>query len=221
MSIMSLRRRRAVQGFNLIEAAIVLGIVGLVVGGIWVAATSVYANLRSKQATDNLLSIAQATRALYATSSTTTLANGTSMTATLAQAGAIPSNVLGTTPALTTDGNTVNPWGGNVAVFSTNNSTGTVSGGFQIQYTSVPSEACVDFMSRNTGTGRDVGMYHTVAVAAGAAGHTAIAGNAGNLLPGSAALQQGVLQLQPTITGFCDAAGGTPRNISFYFNLRG
>lgn len=45
---MSIRRRRAAQkGFNLIEAAIVLGIVGLVVGGIWVAATSVYANLRS------------------------------------------------------------------------------------------------------------------------------------------------------------------------------
>ncbi|MGB4102270.1 MAG: hypothetical protein WBK91_10250, partial [Alphaproteobacteria bacterium] len=71
MSVMMMRRRRAAKnkGFNLIEAAIVLGIVGLVVGGIWVAATSVYANLRSKRATDELLAVAQNVRALYATSS--------------------------------------------------------------------------------------------------------------------------------------------------------
>jgi type II secretory pathway pseudopilin PulG len=33
-----LRRRQSQQGFNLIEAAIVLGVIGLVIGGIWVGA---------------------------------------------------------------------------------------------------------------------------------------------------------------------------------------
>jgi hypothetical protein len=41
-----LRRRRSQRGFNLIEAAIVLGVIGLVIGGIWVAAASVQRNNR-------------------------------------------------------------------------------------------------------------------------------------------------------------------------------
>ena len=38
--------RKKHRGFNLIEAAIVLGVVGLVIGGIWVAAASVIQNQR-------------------------------------------------------------------------------------------------------------------------------------------------------------------------------
>lgn len=41
-----LRRRDSEQGFNLIEAAIVLGVIGLVIGGIWIAAASVQRNNR-------------------------------------------------------------------------------------------------------------------------------------------------------------------------------
>jgi hypothetical protein len=36
------------RGFNLIEAAIVLGVIGLVIGGIWVAAASVQREIRRK-----------------------------------------------------------------------------------------------------------------------------------------------------------------------------
>jgi len=38
------------HGFNLIEAAIVLGIVGLVLGGIWIAASSVMERQRESRA---------------------------------------------------------------------------------------------------------------------------------------------------------------------------
>jgi hypothetical protein len=38
--------RLSPRGFNLIEAAIVLGVIGLVVGGIWVAASTVNQNLK-------------------------------------------------------------------------------------------------------------------------------------------------------------------------------
>ena len=48
-------RRRAQSGFTLIEAAIVLAIIGLVAGGIWVAASSVYENLRTARASEQLL----------------------------------------------------------------------------------------------------------------------------------------------------------------------
>jgi hypothetical protein len=37
----------AQSGFNLIEAAIVLGAIGLVIGGIWIAASAVNRNLRN------------------------------------------------------------------------------------------------------------------------------------------------------------------------------
>jgi hypothetical protein len=46
MYICPLNRRR---GFNLIEAAIVLGVIGLVIGGIWVAAAAVTENRRKGQ----------------------------------------------------------------------------------------------------------------------------------------------------------------------------
>ncbi len=37
------------RGFNLVEAAIVLGVIGLVIGGIWVAASNVAANQRRQE----------------------------------------------------------------------------------------------------------------------------------------------------------------------------
>lgn len=217
MSLMSLRRRRAAtKGFNLIEAAIVLGIVGLVVGGIWVAATSVYANLRSKQSTDTLLSVVQGVRALFATSSSTGVANATDLTPVLAQSNVLPSNTLTALPGATTSANTVNAWGGNLAVFSTNNNNGVAQGGFQVQFTRVPSSACVDFISRNVGQGRDTGMYHVDGVAAAAAAHLAVAAGAGNLLNG-AVLTTATIADVP----ICNAVANLPVNVSFYFNLRG
>lgn len=47
--------KRTLRGFNLIEAAIVLGVVGLVIGGIWVAAAAVQSNLREADASKGLL----------------------------------------------------------------------------------------------------------------------------------------------------------------------
>lgn len=47
------------RGFNLIEAAIVLGVVGLVIGGIWVAADAVMMRMRIKQTTEGIYLIAK------------------------------------------------------------------------------------------------------------------------------------------------------------------
>src|SRR5271170_6840773 len=58
------------RGFTLTEIAIVLGIIGLILGAIWVAAAAVYTNMRTSKTTTELLDIVQNMRAMYATSGT-------------------------------------------------------------------------------------------------------------------------------------------------------
>lgn len=59
------------RGFNLIEAAIVLGIIGLVIGGIWIAATAVSERQKISEAI-NVLSLARdKLKSLVAASSAT------------------------------------------------------------------------------------------------------------------------------------------------------
>ncbi len=214
MSLMMTRRRRATnKGFNLIEAAIVLGIVGLVVGGIWVAATSVYANLRSKRATDELLGIAQSVRALFATSTVTGL-GAVDMTPQMAQANVLPRDTMTQTAALTTSANTANPWaGGNISVGSFN-AAGTQ---FYITFSNVPSAPCVDFVSRNTGPARDSGLL-SVSGAVGTSGAVLAVPAAGTAMP-VAGTPLGLAAIQAAAV--CNSAAAGLVNISFIFTLRG
>ena len=53
------------KGFNLIEAAIVLGVVGLIIGGIWVAAASVMQKHRAQQTLDGFFFIGEKIKAAY------------------------------------------------------------------------------------------------------------------------------------------------------------
>src|ERR1700733_12022724 len=62
--------RQTKRGFTLTEIAIVLGIIGLILGAIWVAAAAVYTNMRTSKTTTELLDIVQNVRAMYATSGT-------------------------------------------------------------------------------------------------------------------------------------------------------
>jgi prepilin-type N-terminal cleavage/methylation domain-containing protein len=59
------------KAFTLTEIAIVLGIIGLILGAIWAAASTVYGNLKANGAQQGILAAAQAVRSLYATSANT------------------------------------------------------------------------------------------------------------------------------------------------------
>lgn len=48
------------RAFSLIEASIVLGVVGLIIGGIWVAAAAVNENMKWRQTEDGLTLYIQA-----------------------------------------------------------------------------------------------------------------------------------------------------------------
>lgn len=154
------RRKVQIKGFTLTEAAIVLGIVGLILGAIWVAAASVYSNLRVKQTSEELLQVAQAVRSLYATSTTVDPA----ITAVnVARAGGFPSDMLDNPNNPTT---VRDVWGGDVTM-AANTINGVANAGFTIAFSSVPQSACVQLVLRNSGVGRDSGLVGITNAVAG------------------------------------------------------
>lgn len=143
--------RRPLGGFTLTEAAIVLGIVGLILGAIWVAATSVYNNIRVKRTSEQLLQIVQSIRSMHST--TSTLGSNDDLTADFSKAGVFPADMLDGV----TDTSPVDIWGGDVAVQGVTVD-GNVGAGFVVTFEMVPQAACIDLIVRNTGQGRDTGL---------------------------------------------------------------
>ncbi len=133
-------------GFNLIEAAIVLGIVGLIVGGIWAAAASAYENMRQQTASKNLLAFAQNVRGFYANSGATAI--DTSVTNAITQ-GLIPSDMRsGATAA-------VSPWATAVTL-----DTGAIGGinTFGVLFTGLTRQTCINLILRNTNASSGSGL---------------------------------------------------------------
>jgi Tfp pilus assembly protein FimT len=143
---------RKIRGFTLTEAAIVLGIVGMILGAIWVAAAAVYNNLRVNKTSTQLLQIAQSVRSIHSTQN----AVDANITAVIvAQAGGIPKDMLDspTAPTSVTD-----IWGGAVAIGPASSSATTPNDSFYIDFPNVPSQACADLSVQTTGSGRDSGL---------------------------------------------------------------
>lgn len=96
-SLFSHRQFRLARGFSLVEAAIVLGVVGLVIGGIWVAASEIrYANKINNTAKNILLVAENARRVLPFSAYPSTLGVITSVTGLAGAAGIFPADF--TTP---------------------------------------------------------------------------------------------------------------------------
>src|ERR1700733_2189126 len=136
-----LRRKR--RGFTLTEIAIVLGIVGLILGAIWVAAAAVYNNLRTSHANTEILQVAQAIRTLYANS-----ASDAALTVgNLISANAVPNDMV-SGAAL------VDPFpAGATTVLPT-----TSNDGFIISMTGVSLGSCIDLLMGVGGANRDPGL---------------------------------------------------------------
>lgn len=133
------------RGFNLIEAAIVLGVIGLVIGGIWVAAAAVQANLRKADASKGLIQIVQNVRNLYYGQSPTGTAD-VAITTELINARAIPGDFISGTLAR-------NPFNGSVVV-----NLDPVNSEIDIVYQAVPRDACIDLTSKNTNISTGMGL---------------------------------------------------------------
>jgi type II secretory pathway pseudopilin PulG len=84
--------RKKRRGFNLIESAIVLGVVGLVIGGIWVAAASVKERLRQSETTRIVVTAIDRMRAVLRDVPAYTYADSYSLTDLAIASDAFPSN---------------------------------------------------------------------------------------------------------------------------------
>lgn len=216
LAAVSARHKRAKRGFTLTEIAIVLGIVGLILGAIWVAAAAVYNNLRVSKATTELLTIVQNVRALYATSSvvdptadmTTIPFAGVAAGAatTYPQANVLPSDTITVTGGTYT---VSNPWNGSINVVSGKSTNADDS--FSVEFDLVPVGACVSLITSNTGPGRDPDIYG-YAVAASGALAVGVDGTAANAITAPVAAG--------TATTKCNAPGGTTLNVAFEFKLK-
>lgn len=182
---------RKLRGFTLTEAAIVLGIVGLILGAIWVAAAAVYNNLRVTTTSNQLLQIVQSIRSMHATQQTVDDA----ITAVLvAKAGGIPKDMLDnpTDPATVTD-----VWAGDVTITAQTSASGVANDSFSISFSKVPQGPCADLLVRNTGSGRDSGLI-----------------GAGNAFANDTAFPIGLA------TAVGDCASPTENNVVFTFRLK-
>jgi len=107
-----LKNRHRKRGFNLVEAAIVLGIVGLVIGGIWVAASSVNEKHVMAQDQAMLLQIVERSRALF---------KHTTIGALLTAQQAVDMGIV--TPDRLSGGVLVMPSGGSISITPSGNGT--------------------------------------------------------------------------------------------------
>jgi len=135
------RHMRDRRGLNLIELAIVMAVVGLIVGGIYIAASSVYRNVRESSTQDDMLQIVQNMRSTYGVQGL--VPSGALANTNLINAGIIPADMIQGT-ALT------NAFGG------TSSLTGITGppAAFTITISNIPGSVCSDLAIKTTSSGQ-------------------------------------------------------------------
>jgi type II secretory pathway pseudopilin PulG len=146
-------RRQNDAGVNLIEMALVLGIIGLIVGGIFIAWGSVTTNNKLRDAGNMVTIIIQQVRSVYSNRSSMESASGDNFTNALVQAELLPRQWQ------TSSGAIQNPWGGNVLITPESYSGGSVMDGINISFGMPNQIDCWKFVNNMIGMARGEGLY--------------------------------------------------------------
>jgi prepilin-type N-terminal cleavage/methylation domain-containing protein len=166
------------RGFTLTEIAIVLGIIGLILGAIWGAASAVYSNKKNSDAEQGITAATQSVRSLFAASPNNTGAGS---------AGAIIT-VPGMLPVGWTNGaNYGNPWSpaqGTTWSYVLGDNTAGNTSKFAIEVDGVSGPGCSALLSyfgsnaASTAGGQITGLIGTVNTTGGPTAGTAKAASA-------------------------------------------
>ena len=156
MSIFHLGSRR-VRGFTLTEVAIVLGIVGIILGSIWIAAAAVYRNMRINRTYEQVLILSQNIRALFGGGNTTGLPDSTNIVQMAIKANAFPSDMVSTDAGGNTHVNHVwaIPTDNTVTVYATD----MWFPRFWIEFLRTPQDVCIKMLTMLTGDKRDSTLF--------------------------------------------------------------
>lgn len=145
MKRLSIRERVSDRrGLNLIELAIVMAVVGLIIGGIYIAASSVYRNVRESTTSEDLLQVVQNVKSTYGAQGQIIAG---AITATQAQAaGLVPADMIQIVAGAPTF---VNAFGGTVTL----NGVAGPPGQVQITFNGIPQSVCSDLAVKTTSVG--------------------------------------------------------------------
>jgi len=141
------------RGFSLIEAAIVLGVIGLVIGGIWIGAEAVNRNLKMNNTVNGLISGVQDLRRLYKDVTATDLiaANGH---------GYVVAAVLESSPGYSTrPGLTFDPFGNGLDVQIRTTADGDA---INVSYYDVSPDFCMQMVPRLSGQNMADELYFII-----------------------------------------------------------
>ena len=132
------------HGFSLVESAIVLAVVGLVLGGIWIASAAMHENYKVNKTVDGLVFIIQNTQKIISVRDSEAL-GFYGLTNTLIAAGAFPKDWV--------QGNTVKDlFNDDIGVV---NYTGPAR--FDLYMNGVPRSACIKIVVKVTSLAADTG----------------------------------------------------------------
>lgn len=131
---------RSNLAFSLVESAIVLGVVGLVLGAVWVTATNIMETWRVNRAAEEVLIIARNVQGFLGKATADAIANGTQVSIENAalNAGLIPADLI-------KNGSIVDPWGRDVSLGL---SGGAWGGIISIRFASLNKAACIQVVNR-------------------------------------------------------------------------
>lgn len=160
--------QREKKGFSLLEAAIVVGVVGLVIGGIWGVVSSVRASMQSNQLHQQTLNLVSSIRDYYANRPLPSVAG--SITDTLGMKGRFPEEMC---PANCVSDlsnglpRTIrNAYGGAATVVIPNPA---YPNQFYINYTSVTQKGCMELGMKLSARAPEIGLVSLVLAVSGVA----------------------------------------------------
>jgi type II secretory pathway pseudopilin PulG len=162
-------QQKSRRGFTLTELALVTGLIGTVLVGLWVAYTSVRESNQVRIGMQELVAIVQNTRTVFAEQGGVIGTAGSGLTASLDQLNVFPTDMRNpaSCPAAQAFGCVFNPWGSGIFVsgftfgsvqVGADNCTGietatTPQPCFGITFYQVPQTACIKMVMQSSGMG--------------------------------------------------------------------